>query len=158
MKSSQIIAFIIIFCATQNVYSLVERDGKICRVQKHGGFDCRLPRNPQELTEVRSEDSYYSKYNSCEFSVMKTWTGEIERFSKRVNISNKLIEIVREKIYWAEQDIKKQDFLPSDKVRYAISTLSVNSEMLAKYEDQLQTQQWCLSCAEMKKNGASDCK
>ena len=154
MKLLQLIGFLAILIFTQNSYSFV-KDGKICNTMKHGGYKCHDPISQQALESEQNEDNYYSLLNACEFSMLKTWSGEIERFNQSIKTSNMVIDKALERIYWAEQDVKKQNYLPSDTIQSAIRTIERNEKTVAMFQEKLQTQEWCLACAKIEKSGVS---
>jgi len=111
----------------------------------------------QSFEQINEQYQHQKLLESCNFSSFRTWDSEVERIQKNIVGLDQLIKMVSDEIYWANKDISKQDFLPSETVRNAYSQLSVNQMMNAKYQEMKVKNIFCLDCALKRKNGASDC-
>ena len=60
--------------------------------------------------------------------------------------------------YWAAEDIRKSEVLPSETVRSAYSTMSIFNQMSSESEKKIALNNWCLSCAMKKPKDYMDCR
>lgn len=133
------------------------QNGKICtygsKPLTHPQKVCRDPIDPSELQKERAKDNYYA----CKFSLLSTWSGEIGKIQKELAALRGLRQIDSQELYWAQQDINKQAFLPSETVRAAYESAAYFGRAVASENAQINTQEWCLRCAMKRNNGADDC-
>lgn len=140
------------------------KDGQIC--SKTGGKrrieNCRPPKDANELSagqhQTNANNAYYTKYNYCDFSVLSTWGGERGRLTKKLETAKFSYDFAGKEVFWAKQDIAKQAYLPSETVREAYSTLGLYQPMMNKAAYEIKALNWCIECAKVQQNGASDCR
>lgn len=95
--------------------------------------------------------------DECKFSMFSTWSDEIAKKQKKIKIlSEERQEMVTE-MYWAQEDIRKQDVLPSETVRDAYDLVKEIRVIIAEDNARLRVEESCLQCATARKNGAASC-
>lgn len=136
-------------------------DGKICFYLKTGftgGFHCREPKDPDELQTERAKDNAQHRLNACNFSLFSTWPGEVEKIQKKLVVLRNSRKSEYQELYWAQQDINKQAYLPSETVRASYETAAIFRGLIAQDDAEINTQEWCLKCAIKRNNGAANCE
>jgi hypothetical protein len=103
-------------------------------------------------------NDYNKRISYCEFRMWNTWGGEISRLSSKLADEKAGYEIFSNEMYWAKQDISKQAYLPSDKVRDAYSYVAALQPLMNNAEYHINAFQWCIRCAKAQQGGARDCK
>lgn len=140
------------------------KDGQICykTAGKRRIEHCRAPKDENELFEAQKQTNlskaYYVKYNYCDFSMFSTWGRERGKLTKRLETAKFSYDFASKEVFWAKQDIAKQAYLPSETVREAYSTLGLYQPMVNKAAYEMKALNWCLECAKVQQNGASDCR
>lgn len=112
-----------------------------------------------------SSNSFSAERNesSCKFShlliwsKLHTWLWEVDRIRKELITLREARQMDAQELYWAQQDINKQAFLPSETVRAAYETASYFGKSVASYDAQINSQEWCLQCAIKRNNGVDVC-
>lgn len=165
MKKLQLITFVFLLVFPHAHARFVE-NGQICsRVGKHMTKSCREPKDQSELIAVIEEEKYWNerinlsnRYDSCEFSVFRGWDSEIARLEKKKKSEIKFLELINSERYWAAEDIRKRNVLPSDTVRSAYDTLGAFNPMAEKSQQKLNLYTWCVECAKRSPKSYEDCR
>jgi len=140
-------------------------NGQICSIAgRHQIKRCRPPKDQQELQAVLAEQkateiriSASNKFDSCGFSMFKGWPAEIGRLQKNIESKKFILGFSQKEIYWANEDLKKSAYLPSETVRAAAETVRFHGGIARDAQIKISTYQWCIQCAMKSPKGYQDC-
>jgi hypothetical protein len=141
-------------------------NGQICHyVGKHRHKSCRDPLDSGEIQRVLEEERQWNmefaiekRYDLCQFSMFKGWSSEQERLRGKIKSEQNILEFINKERYWASEDIRKSNVLPSETVRSAYGTLALYNGMAATANEKLSLYSWCLECAKRQPKNYKDCK
>jgi len=99
----------------------------------------------------------FAQTAACAFSSFRSWGSEVSRIEQKLKASQDIRAYLAKELYWAQQDIQKQNVLPSDTVRAAYESAKMWSEMVLDTDREINAYTWCVQCARGRAQGKPSC-
>ena len=138
--------------STPSYASSYVKSGEVChRVGRRNIELCRPPKYEGELDKVRERrkaySAYYDKKQRCEFSGFRTWSAERSRLRGKLETARSSFSYWNQELNWAQRDISRAEYLPSETLREAYASLSLFAPLVAEAKEDIRAFSWCLECA-----------